>query len=68
MSKEILELTLTLQYMLERMSDSELASFMQGKLLRYDGKLYHKLSEVSDDNQVTSTKQQDEEITGDKVI
>jgi hypothetical protein len=51
MNEEIIELTLILQYQMEKMTNKELASFMQGKVLRYDNKLYRY---QEDDNVIIS--------------
>lgn len=38
---EVIEFTILLQYQLSLLSKEELARYMQGKVLRYDNKLYH---------------------------
>ena len=44
----VIDLTYKLQYELSLLSRDELARFMQGKVLRYDNKLYHHEQGVDD--------------------
>jgi hypothetical protein len=44
-SLTIIDLTFKLQYELSLLSSDELARFMQGKVLRYDNKLYHHIGD-----------------------
>ncbi len=42
MSKTILEWSYILQYKLEKMTDNELAVFLENKAIKYDGQLWGK--------------------------